>query len=324
MRSTLILASLASLSSVALAQNGYGRFPCTIVNGDGTYSADQTQCANDALIAPGADTTEDTGNQGDGPTPVNPVCAIDSQSGLYYCGIAGATCTSDENCDNGFCDTTTGTCSGGRNAACEGADTNCSGYLYCTDLDGAPTDADTCGGLGSFCQDYALGDNSQSNAANYALFNGACSSGYCNFNLGVCDTHATEVGADCSSDSDFACTTSASTGEALTCDPTTLTCVVAAAPSGYARQRRNRALFKKSMCPAAHSACQVPNSKGFECIDTQTNLEQCGACASMGGVDCTTLPGVEAVGCSNGICEIWSCAEGFSYDASSNSCLVSV
>jgi len=39
MRSVLALASIASLSSVALAQTGYGRFPCNIFNGDGTLSA---------------------------------------------------------------------------------------------------------------------------------------------------------------------------------------------------------------------------------------------------------------------------------------------
>ena len=37
MRSTLAIASLLSLSTFAVAQN-YGRFPCTIVNGDGTFS----------------------------------------------------------------------------------------------------------------------------------------------------------------------------------------------------------------------------------------------------------------------------------------------
>ena len=36
----------------------------------------------------------------------------------------------------------------------------------------------------------------------------------------------------------------------------------------------------------------------------QSNLEQCGACASAGGVDCTALPGVEAVGCVAGQCEV--------------------
>jgi hypothetical protein len=68
-----------------------------------------------------------------------------------------------------------------------------------------------------------------------------------------------------------------------------------------------------------------------------------GACATEGGVDCTGLPGVEAVGCVAGVCtlcvmpfrglerslltldvalagEIWSCQDGYTWDAATASC----
>lgn len=81
-------------------------------------------------------------------------------------------------------------------------------------------------------------------------------------------------------------------------------CVPAA--TSDVRSRSRRALRqRRSLCPASHTACSVAGTKsGFECIDTQSNLEQCGACASSGGMDCTALPGVEAVGCVAGVCEV--------------------
>ncbi|ORY68035.1 antifreeze glycopeptide AFGP poly protein [Leucosporidium creatinivorum] len=301
--------ALASIASVAVAQSGYGRFPCTNVNGDGTFSADDTKCLADALIAPGADTTNTEGNQGDGVTPTDPVCSIETATGAYFCGITGATCTSDDNCDNSVCDLTSGTCQGGFGQDCNGDDTFCSGFLYCNSADF--TTGTTCGGIGSFCQDYTQGSSDFTNAENYAIFNQFCAGGYCNTQTQNCDTHGA-LGDDCSSDPEFFC------GGDLVCNADNI-CAVAPVPSA-ARARRSLAR-RSGLCPASHTACAVSGVKaGFECIDVASNLEQCGACASAGGVDCTALPGVEAVGCVAGQCEIWSCAEGFSWDASSASC----
>ncbi|GAA5839864.1 hypothetical protein JCM11251_001235 [Rhodosporidiobolus azoricus] len=319
MRSALLLASLVSLSSVALAQNGYGRFPCTVFNGDGTTSPDQSQCANAVLIPPGADTPEDTGNQGDGVTPVDPVCAYDSQSDFYYCGISGAPCASDANCDNGVC--TGGVCTGGRNSACD-ADSDCSGFLYCFNDIFEPASG-VCGGLGSFCGDYTQGDPTDP-AGNYPIFNGFCASGYCNSQTNLCDEHVTVVGRSCASDPQFACTVRNTDGSPLTCDPVSLTCQVLAAPSGAARQRRNRLALKRNLCPAGHSTCSIEGGKGYECIDTESNIEQCGACASAGGVDCTQIEGVEAVGCVAGVCEVWSCATGYIWSSSKSACVAAL
>ncbi|GAA5901879.1 hypothetical protein JCM6882_008698 [Rhodosporidiobolus microsporus] len=312
MRSVLALVSLASIASFAAAQTGYGRFPCTLVNGDGTFSADQSQCANDALIAPGANDPESDA-QGDGVNPVDAECVIESESGAYFCGIAGAACQTDDNCDNGVCGAD-GTCQGGFTQDCSGTDSNCLGYLYCLSGDYSTTPEDTCGAIGAFCQDYAAVSDPTDTTGNQPIFNQFCSSGYCNAGTASCDTYV-PLGGDCTIDQLFGC------GPLARCDTSGAipTCVALPVASGGARARRNLHA-KRNLCPASHEACSVPGAKGFECIDVTSNLEQCGACASAGGVDCTALPGVESVGCVAGTCEIWSCAEGFEWDAASSTC----
>ncbi|GAA5820376.1 hypothetical protein JCM10212_002726 [Sporobolomyces blumeae] len=316
MRSVLAAGVLASLAGLVAAQTGYGRFPCTVVNGDGTFSPQQSQCDDANLVNPGA-SDNSLMNQGDRVNPTNAQCTMETETGAYFCGIAGATCSSDANCDNGIC--VNGICQGGFLQGCAGSDPNCSGFLYCMSGDYSVTAANTCGAEGAFCQDVTQGSNSFTDAQNEAIFNQFCASGYCNYGTGNCDVHATTVGADCSSDPEFACTQT-STGQALTCDQTSFTCQLAAVPSGRARARRN--LARRNLCPASHEACAIEGSSGFECIDTSSNLEQCGGCATSGaGVDCTALPNVDAVGCVAGVCEIWSCAEGASWSAETQSCV---
>ncbi|GAA5934912.1 uncharacterized protein JCM15063_003100 [Sporobolomyces koalae] len=312
MRSTIAIASLLSLSTFAVAQN-YGRFPCTIVNGDGTFSPDQSQCGSDFLVAPG---TGDGGSQGDNPVPTSPQCTQDAATGRYYCGIAGAACTSSDNCDNGQC--TNGVCGGAPGTPCDGDDSVCSGFLYCTGSELQTTSSDTCGGIGSYCQDTTQSDPSAPASQQFATFNNFCASGYCNYGTAQCDVRGTTVGADCSSDPDFYCGQT-STGQALTCDQSTNQCALAAVPSGRARARRNVSL---NTCAQGHEACAVEGTSSFECVDTLSSLEQCGGCAASGkGVDCTALPGVSSVGCSQGVCQIWSCLDGYSWDAESQSCV---
>ncbi|GAA5936195.1 uncharacterized protein JCM15063_002740 [Sporobolomyces koalae] len=229
------LASVASLSSVVSAAGilGYGRFGCSIINGDGTFSPDQTQCLAANLNAPGANAAG-TGIQGDGLTPIDPTCSKEVETGAYFCGIAGATCTSDQNCDNGVC--AAGICQGGFLQACAGLDTNCSGFLYCLAGDFTTTPSDSCGAFGAFCQDPTQGSVAFTDAENYAIFNQFCAGGYCNYGTGDCDTHGTTVGADCSSDPEFYCTETA-VGQSLVCGPSN-TCQLASVPSGRARARR--------------------------------------------------------------------------------------
>ncbi|GAA5890597.1 hypothetical protein JCM5296_004309 [Sporobolomyces johnsonii] len=317
MRAAFTLASLASVAALVAAQSGYGRFPCTIVNGDDTFSPDQSQCASSALIPPG-DGVGDTGFQGDNPNPVSPLCAMEPISGAYFCGIVNATCSDATNCDNGVCDN--GVCTGGFDQPCDSTDSNCLGFLYCSAPNFNTTISDTCGGEGAFCQDPTQGSSVLSTAENYAIFNQFCSTNYCNTQTGACDVHVRVIGGDCSSDPDFMCSTTID-GQALTCDATSLTCQPVIVPSSRVRSRRNEAFFKRSVCPASHTACPIEGKNGFECIDTLSNIEQCGACQSQGGIDCTALPGVESVGCVSGVCEIWSCQEGRSWSQEAAACL---
>ena len=79
--------------------------------------------------------------------------------------------------------------------------------------------------------------------------------------------------------------------------PEKLVCSLAASQGARTRKRSTE------VCPASQIACKVSVSAGFECIDPQTNLEQCGGCLADGtGIDCTAIPGAESVACEAGRC----------------------
>ncbi|GAA5993255.1 hypothetical protein JCM10908_004534 [Rhodotorula pacifica] len=330
----LLLVVLVTVARAQIFRPTFGRFPCTIVNGDGTFSADQNQCQNKNLIAPGTG-LGGTGNQGDGLTPINPECVQEPGTGAYACGIGGATCSSDANCDNGKC--VGGVCIGAFGTKCDGTDSKCLGFLYCTAGDSSKTASDTCGGFGSFCQDYAMVPPGTSDIVAAALFDLTCASGYCNFGTAECDVRK-GLGQDCSTDTMFGC------ASGLICDAGTGKCRALSA-SARARARRNRE--KRSveedneedtapLCPGGYTACPIDSSSSpssssallsadnaaptapslgaYECIDTLTSLEHCGACSLHGGTDCTSLPGVAAVGCVKGLCEVWACEDGWEVD----------
>ena len=65
--------------------------------------ADASLCADDALDAPGLNTGNAAGTQGDGVKPTGAECVLQVETGAYYCGLAGAECTTSANCDNGHC-----------------------------------------------------------------------------------------------------------------------------------------------------------------------------------------------------------------------------
>lgn len=77
-----------------------------------------------------------------------------------------------------------------------------------------------------------------------------------------------------------------------------------------------RQLVARRECPWGQSLCPIPirngGARGFECIDTSSDLEACGGCPGDGGaVDCSALPHVGVVGCVNGACRVSSCKRGF-------------
>lgn len=68
------------------------------------------------------------------------------------------------------------------------------------------------------------------------------------------------------------------------------------------------------LCPSMLSACPIKGAAigQYECIDSQTDIQSCGGCASLGkGTDCTAIPGVRFTGCSAGECEVYSCLKGY-------------
>lgn len=102
-------------------------------------------------------------------------------------------------------------------------------------------------------------------------------------------------------------------------------------PSGFARrsmvdaQKRAEEIVLAAHpdCPVGYTSCQVsPNPEdGYECLDTNTELESCGGCrygaygygnSTASGVDCTSLPKVRrgAVTCNRGQCQASLCVGG--------------
>jgi len=85
-------------------------------------------------------------------------------------------------------------------------------------------------------------------------------------------------------------------------------------------------------CPTGHTACDLPlsrldpNSRAFECVNIQSDIESCGGCPSplsssaKKGEDCTAIPNVLGVGCNQGVCSVLSCIRGFEVGADGKSC----
>ncbi|GAA5887521.1 hypothetical protein JCM16303_004231 [Sporobolomyces ruberrimus] len=82
--------------------------------------------------------------------------------------------------------------------------------------------------------------------------------------------------------------------------------------------------FKRALasCTEKQIACPVPGLlHGFDCVDIATDVQQCGDCQALGGVDCTRIPGAGGVSCRNGYCHVESCVEGWAYDFRKRSCV---
>ncbi|KAF9015172.1 hypothetical protein BDQ17DRAFT_1294748 [Cyathus striatus] len=87
------------------------------------------------------------------------------------------------------------------------------------------------------------------------------------------------------------------------------------------REFKSRAV---SLCPTGLDACPIKGltTGDYECLDTDSELESCGGCTSLGkGQDCTTIPGAWNVGCERGSCIVYSCAGGFVLSLDGKSCI---
>ncbi|GAA5979582.1 hypothetical protein JCM5350_004945 [Sporobolomyces pararoseus] len=92
--------------------------------------------------------------------------------------------------------------------------------------------------------------------------------------------------------------------------------VVSLSTSVLARPLR---LESEPLCPRTLATCLTTTS--FECVDVNTDPQQCGACIEDGGVDCSRLEGVDLAGCVEGKCEVWACAAGYDYLLETRSCV---
>lgn len=78
-------------------------------------------------------------------------------------------------------------------------------------------------------------------------------------------------------------------------------------------------------CSQGESLCRIPlrnggKDKGYECIDTSSNLESCGGCPDdSSAVDCSVIPHASSASCVNGACVVSSCQRG--YKLANNECV---
>ncbi|GAA6042644.1 hypothetical protein JCM8097_008264 [Rhodosporidiobolus ruineniae] len=220
------------------------------------------------------------------PDPINPT--------VSYCGYAKATCSSNDDCDYGSCGSD-GRCAGYLGDACT-QNTDCQAFFFCG------TDG-TCGGTGAAC---ANGDPS-SPIPNPEQ---QCVSQSCDTTAKTCAAPPAAGVAN-----GFGCSTNTMCASGF-CNSSAV-CAAQASQAGGSRKKRGLD------CPAQQAACAVGSSYGaFECIDTQTNLEQCGGCVTDGsGQDCTAIFGAEGVECSAGRCLVLSCVPGLTVNAQATACL---
>ncbi|GAA5916232.1 hypothetical protein JCM6882_001116 [Rhodosporidiobolus microsporus] len=218
------------------------------------------------------------------PDPIN--------TSVSYCGYAHAACTSNLECDYGSC--SNGQCAGYLGDACS-SDNDCQAFFFCG--------SGTCGGAGAAC---ANGDPS----APIPNPEQQCVSQTCDTTNRVCGAPPAAGVAN-----GFGCSNNAMCASGF-CNSASI-CAVAASQGG---SRKKRSID----CPANYVACPVGSSlsEGYECVDVQTDLEQCGGCVTNGeGQDCTDIFGAETVTCETGRCLVLSCAPGMSVNALGTACL---
>jgi len=96
-------------------------------------------------------------------------------------------------------------------------------------------------------------------------------------------------------------------------------------------QQQTLLSLQEHACPEGLTRCSAPSFSyglpGWQCVDSQTNLESCGGCPlsshdhEPAGVDCTAIRGAEDVSCRQGRCEVRSCATGYEISQDGHACL---
>ncbi|KAF8676119.1 hypothetical protein AX14_005016 [Amanita brunnescens Koide BX004] len=122
------------------------------------------------------------------------------------------------------------------------------------------------------------------------------------------------------------CTWTISSG---TCHVTCPTSGMSSDSNSRRRRQLPQLLFNEdgsiSNCPRGQTSCPITGAHGsrHECINTKTDLDNCGGCAATGhGVVCGREPGVRSASCDGGICYIHSCRSGYHLDMHTQRCVV--
>jgi len=102
-------------------------------------------------------------------------------------------------------------------------------------------------------------------------------------------------------------------------------------PNGCGSQTPKRK--RAPSCSSGRTLCGVPGGskgKGYDCVDTKSDLESCGGCVvknSFGietpaGKDCSAIAHVDRVKCKSSSCHVSSCKEGYTPSKTHDSCVV--
>jgi len=165
-----------------------------------------------------------------------------------------------------------------------------------------------------------LGGTTAATAAVEALINAAGDHQSCSYPSGA--TPACEDGNPCG----FTCPAGTTAQP-----PTDPTACVGSGPSGAAKKKRDVNWWQDAACPgASFSACGVPggmkSSMAYECVETMRDIESCGGCliplhpSAPKGIDCTEIPGVDAVACLSGSCAVQACLPGWHISPAGDAC----
>ncbi|GAA5912065.1 hypothetical protein JCM6882_002023 [Rhodosporidiobolus microsporus] len=119
-----------------------------------------------------------------------------------------------------------------------------------------------------------------------------------------------------------ACGATEACSEGLVCNLASHRCVTATAEllridSSRKAARRNAA---HNACPEGSEVCSS-GFGGFRCVHTPSDDQECGACLSLGGRDCSAIPHALATSCRQGNCRVHACVGGYSPNEEGTECL---
>ncbi|GAA5943474.1 hypothetical protein JCM1841_003057 [Sporobolomyces salmonicolor] len=333
-----ILAVAALLVAVASARPG--RFPC------GTLEPNQRLC--DLLSHPTARRSISV--------PVDSEC-VEADGAGFFCGWAGASCSSDSQCDFGHCSgdsKSPGVCLGGLGDSCEGPDgiddSLCAGNLGCQPPEqGIPGQA-VCGGAGADCS--FEGIYQATSKPNHD----ACVSNQCNSSTLTCTSPPSPPPSrDAQKPPSRGRAQAAAPPSSSWSNSAKLAAQAAPrAPRPAAQQERFPSLSPQftlpegATCPTGFTVCPIARRGGgsgahpsngydFACYDTTTSATHCGGCPGIGagfwpgagatmhdeaeGVDCMAIQGVASAACVDSKCRIFACSPNYVFDLGKGGCV---